>query len=139
MKNKTNKRQNHFLHEKIEKNVYVVQLISFEKNFNQICKFNKTLYDLKQFLRVWFESLTKFLLFLDWISFDAENNVFMKNQTLIIIYVNDLIMINFDLIIINVLKHVLSQRFEMSDLDFCTFYFDMMIFRNRNLRKLILD
>jgi hypothetical protein len=36
-----------FLYEKIEKDVYVVQLIDFEQNVNQICKLNKTLYDLK--------------------------------------------------------------------------------------------
>ncbi len=63
----------------------------------------------------------------------------MKNQTLIVIYVDDLIMIDLDSIVINALKHVLSQRFEMSDIDFCTFYLDMMIFRNRSLRKLIFD
>ncbi len=80
-----------------------------------------------------------FFLFFDYILLDVKNNVFMKNQTLFIIYVDDLIIINFDLIVIIILKHVLNQRFEMSDLDFCTFYLDMMIFRNRNLRKLILD
>jgi hypothetical protein len=48
-------------------------------------------------------------------------------------------MIDLDSIVINALKHVLSQRFEMSDIDFCTFYLDMMIFRNRSLRKLIFD
>ncbi len=61
----------------------------------------------------------------------------MKNQTLIIIYVDDLIIINFDLIIIIVLKHVLNQYFEINDLNFCIFYFDIIIFKNRNLRKLI--
>ncbi len=41
-----------FLYKKIEKDVYVVQSINFEQNVNQICKLNKTLYDLKQFSRV---------------------------------------------------------------------------------------
>ncbi len=36
-----------FLYEKIEKDVYVVQSIDFEQDVNQICKLNKTLYDLK--------------------------------------------------------------------------------------------
>jgi hypothetical protein len=37
-----------FLYDKILENVYVVQLTSFEKSVNQVCKLNKTLYDLKQ-------------------------------------------------------------------------------------------
>jgi hypothetical protein len=36
-----------FLYDKILEDVYVVQLTSFEKNVNQICKLNKILYDLK--------------------------------------------------------------------------------------------
>ncbi len=67
------------LYEKIEKDVYVVQSINFEQNVNQICKLNKTLYDLKQSSRVWFEVLIKFLLSLNYISLNAENNVFIKN------------------------------------------------------------
>jgi hypothetical protein len=53
-----------FLYKKIEKNVYVMQSIDFEQNVNQICKLNKTMYDLKQFSRVWFEVLMKFFFFI---------------------------------------------------------------------------
>ncbi len=106
---------------------------------NQICKLKKPLYDLKQFSRVWFEVLIKFFFSLDYISLNAKNNVFMKNQTLIIIYVDDLIMTNLDSVAIKALKHFLSQWFEMSDFNFCIFYFDMIIFRKRELQKLILD
>ncbi len=128
-----------FLYEKIEKDVYVVQLNDFEQNINQICKINKTLYDLKKFSRVWFEMLIKFLLSLNYTSLNAKSNVFIKNQTLIIIYVDDLIITKFNLNVISILKRALNEWFEMSDLNFCTFYLDMMIFKNRNLRKLILD
>jgi hypothetical protein len=48
-----------FLYDKILENVYVVQLTNFEKNVNQVCKLNKALYDLKQSLRIWFETLIK--------------------------------------------------------------------------------
>jgi hypothetical protein len=37
-----------FLYDKILEDVYVVQLTSFEKKINQVCKLNKVLYDLKQ-------------------------------------------------------------------------------------------
>jgi uncharacterized SAM-dependent methyltransferase len=48
-------------------------------------------------------------------------------------------MTKFDLNVISILKRVLNEQFKMSDLDFCSFYFDMMIFKNRNFRKLILN
>ncbi len=48
-------------------------------------------------------------------------------------------MTRFDFDAISILKRVFNEQFEMSDLDSCTFYFDMIIFKNRNLRNLILD
>jgi hypothetical protein len=81
-----------FLYEKILEDVYVVQFTNFEKNVNQICKLNKALYDLKQSSKVWFETLIKFFFSLSYVSFDVEFNVFMKENIMIVIYVNDLIL-----------------------------------------------
>jgi hypothetical protein len=36
-----------FLYDKILEDIYVVQFTSFEKKFNQVCKLNKILYDVK--------------------------------------------------------------------------------------------
>jgi hypothetical protein len=63
----------------------------------------------------------------------------MKDEIMIIIYVNDLILTEFNLATIFWLKNALNERFEMSDLNSCTYYLDMMIFRNRRLKQLILD
>ncbi len=63
----------------------------------------------------------------------------MKNQTFIAIYVDDLIMTKSNSVAILILKRAFNEQFEISDLDSCTFYLDIMIFKNRNLRKLILD
>ncbi len=63
----------------------------------------------------------------------------MKDDIMIVIYVDDLILTRFNLAAIFWLKNVLNERFEMSDLDSCIYYLDMMIFRNRNLRQLILN
>jgi hypothetical protein len=128
-----------FLYEKILENVYVVQFTSFEQNVNQICKLNKALYDLKQSSRIWFKTLIKFLFFLNYVSLNVEFNVFMKNDIMIVIYVNDLIFTRLNLVAIFWLKNALNERFEMSDLNSCIYYFDMMIFKNRNLKQLILN
>ncbi len=128
-----------FLYDKILEDVYVVQLTSFEQNVNQICKLNKALYDLKQSSRVWFETLAKFLFFLSYVSLNVEFNVFMRDDIMIVIYVDDLILTRLNLAAIFWLKNALNERFEMSDLNSCIYYLDMMIFRNRNLRQLILN
>jgi hypothetical protein len=128
-----------FLYDKILEDVYVVQFTNFEQNINQICKLNKILYDLKQSSRIWFETLIKFLFFLDYVSLNVEFNVFVKDDIMIVIYVNDLIFTKFNLATIFWLKNTLNERFEMSDLNSCIYYFDMMIFKNRNLKQLILN
>jgi hypothetical protein len=98
-----------FLYDKIHENVFVVQLTKFEQEINRICKLNKILYDFKQFSRIWFETLIKFFFFLDYVSLNVEFNVFMKNDIMIVIYVNDLIFTKFDSSIIFWLKNVLKR------------------------------
>jgi hypothetical protein len=58
---------------------------------------------------------------------------------MIIIYVNDLLFTKFDLAIISRLKNALNERFKISDLKFCIYYFDMKIFKNRHFSLLILN
>jgi hypothetical protein len=58
---------------------------------------------------------------------------------MIVIYVNDLIFTKFNLATISWLKNALNERFEMSDLNSCIYYLDMMIFRIRRLKQLILN
>ncbi len=81
----------------------------------------------------------KFLFFFDYVSLNIEFNIFMKNNIMIIIYVNDLIFTKFDFAIIFWLKNVLHERFEMNDLKSCIYYFDIMIIKNRRLKLLILN
>jgi hypothetical protein len=123
-----------FLYDKILENVYVVQLTRFEKKINQVCKLNKILYNLKQSSRIWFETLIKFLFFLNYVSFDVEFNVFIKDDIMIVIYVNDLIFTKFNFVAIFWFKNALNERFKMSDLNSCIYYLDMIIFRNRRLK-----
>jgi hypothetical protein len=100
-----------FLYDKIHEDVYVVQLTKFEQKINQICKLNKALYDLKQFSRIWFETLANFLFFLDYVSLNVEFKVFMKSDIMIVIYVKKLIFTEFNLAIVFWLKNVLNDRF----------------------------
>jgi hypothetical protein len=58
---------------------------------------------------------------------------------MIVIYVNDLIFTKLNLAAIFRFKNVLNERFEINDLNSCIYYFDMMIFRNRRFKQLILN
>jgi hypothetical protein len=58
---------------------------------------------------------------------------------MIVIYVNDLILTRLNLATIFWLKNVLNERFEISDLNSCIYYLDMMIFKNWNLKQLTLN
>ncbi len=92
-----------FWYDKIHENIFVVQLTKFEQEINKICKLNKTSYDFKQFSKVWFETLIRIFLF-DYVSLNVEFNVFMKNDIMIVIYVNNLNFTEFDLAIIILIK-----------------------------------
>jgi hypothetical protein len=52
LKNRADERQNCFFVRQDHENVFVVQLTSFEQKIKQVCKLNKTLYDLKQSSRI---------------------------------------------------------------------------------------
>jgi hypothetical protein len=79
-------------------------------------------------------------IFFSWLCFiECRIQCFMKIDIMIVIYVNHLIFIEFDFAIIFWLKNVLNKRFEMSDLNSCIYYLDMMIFRNRRLKLLNLN
>jgi hypothetical protein len=128
-----------FLYDKIHENVFVKQLTKFEQEINKICKLNKILYNFKQSSKIWFETLIKFLFFFDYVLLNIEFNVFMKNDIMIVIYVNDFIFTKLDSTIIFQLKNVLNERFEMNDLNLCIYYFNMMIFRIRRFKLLSLN
>ena len=43
-----------FLYGNVQETIYVWQFDDFSKDDIKVCKLNKTLYELKQFLRIWY-------------------------------------------------------------------------------------
>ena len=74
------------------------QLIKFalKEYFNKIYKLNKTLYDLKQFPRIWYNTFVKYMKEIDLVLIDVDFSVFinLNIDVIITLYVNDILVID---------------------------------------------
>ena len=131
-----------FLYDLLDENVYVTQSENFVEDSALVCHLIKILYDLKQTSRVWYEIISAFLKKFDLVIFEANHNVFVsKNDKIyVIVYVDDLLIINDDMKFIDFIKKKFDKRFKMIDLNFAQHYFDIEIVRNDDsilLRQII--
>ena len=139
-----------FFYENLNEVVYCEMLIEFEKS-DMICKLRKALYDLKQTSKIWFKTLIEFLKFLKYHVILEDSNVYHhESKVYVVIYVDDLLILEFNRSGIANLKRKLSERFCMIDLDSIAHYLELKIQRNRAtkiirlsqkfyLRKIIVD
>lgn len=85
-----------------------------------VCKLQKSLYGLKQASRAWFEKFTSHILTLDFIACKSDSSLFIRHNgssiTLLLLYVDDIILTGNDSTSISTLKSQLSQVFDMKDL-----------------------
>ena len=131
-----------FLYDFIDIEIYVIQFDEFVVNSKLICHLIKTLYDLKQTFRVWYEIIRNFLKFLKFELTNEDANVFVfKNKKIYIaIYVNDFFIIEFNMNFINNLKKQFDQRFKMIDLKSVQYYLNIEVIRENDnilLRQII--
>src|SRR5436189_2878146 len=78
-----------FLYGLVEEDVYVQQPTGLGDNSGRVCKLNKALYGLKQSPRVWYKTLSNFLISKGFKAIDADNSVFQCGTSYIAIYVDD--------------------------------------------------
>ena len=127
-----------FFYDIVNEKIYVKIFDDYRDSnrFKIICRFRKILYDLKQAFKVWSNTLKKFLKQHDFIFLNVDQNVFCDEKTIIIIYVDDLLIIDLNSKINKNIKTALSKRFQMIDLDFMTHYLDMRLDRDKQQRIL---
>lgn len=70
---------------------------------------------------------------------NANISVFVKNETFIAVYVNDLLIVRLHIPEINSVKKHLSNRFQISDLRLCYYYLGITIRRDRAIRTIYLS
>jgi hypothetical protein len=92
-----------------------------------VCKLNRALYGLKQALRVWYNTLSKYLQELRFKPLDANTSVFYKKGVIIAIYVDDLLITRKDRKEIDALKKALNHGFKISDLGLVNFYLGITV------------
>ena len=102
-------------------------------------KLNKALYGLKQSPRVWYNTLATFLAKQGYHPLDADSSVFCRENTIIAIYVDDLLVAGSSMAEIKTIKVSLNRQFHMTDLGPCHFYLGMEVIRDRPRRTLRLS
>ncbi|XP_074347279.1 uncharacterized protein LOC141686120 [Apium graveolens] len=90
------------------------------ENNNLVCRLKKSLYGLKQSPRLWFHKLSQTLLNLGYIQSKSDHSLFVFHTeskiTLVLVYVDDLLICGNCDAQINYLKQMLSSSFHMKDL-----------------------
>jgi hypothetical protein len=104
-------------------------MFEFEENEDDtfVCKLKRALYDLKQTSKIWYDIIHKFLIDLEFKRSNSDHAVFIKNEIFLIMYVNDLLLVDLNS---NDLQHIqnhLKQRFKMTNLRQLSHYLEMKI------------
>ena len=114
--------KNAFLHGKLEE-VYMLLPPGYHltDNRNQVCKLKKALYGLKQSPRAWFGRFTKAMIELKYHQARGDHTLFIKhgstrNVTILLVYLDDILITGGDCEEIQRLTKALSRQFEMKDL-----------------------
>lgn len=122
-----------------EEPIYIEQPDGFTNGTDNVCLLLKVLYGLRQLLRIWYAILTTYLELAGFTTLDADISVFVKNETFIAVYVDDLLIVRLYILEINSVKKHLSNRFQISDLSLCYYYLGITIRRNRATRTIYLS
>ena len=128
-----------FLYRYIDEKIYMEQPIRADNSTRWVCKLKKTLYVLKQLPQIWYNTLATHLKTPGFESLNADLSVFIKDTTIIAVYMNDLLFSGPEKSAIKILKGQLSERFQMTDLGPCSYYLGMAVTRDQPNRTIQLN
>lgn len=130
--------KNDFLNGDLEEEVYMKVPLGFEMSYDshRICKFKKSLYGLKQSPRTWFDRFTKAMKHVSYEQCQSDHTLFVKHctsgkKTVLIIYVDDIILTEDHIEEIQKLKAFLATKFEIKDLEILRYFLEMEFARSK--------
>ena len=119
---------NVFLNGELKEEVYMVQSPSFVDNskLDFICKLYKALYGLKQAPRAWFTKLKNSLLAWGFSSSLSDSSMFLLRKgtdiIIILIYVDDIIVIGSNIVLVHQMVSSLHSQFAIKDLGILNYF-----------------
>lgn len=141
--------KNAFLNGELEEDVFMDLPPGFNNGGNgRVVKLRKSLYGLKQSPRAWFDRFMKAIKGQGYVQAQTDHTLFYRHKggkvTILIVYVDDIIITGDDIVEITRVKKGLASEFEMKDLGKLQYFLGMEIARNRegisvSQRKYVLD
>ena len=119
-----------FLNNVVEEEVYVEQTLSFETHEREthVCKLKKSMYNLKQEPRTWYDRINSFLSSLGFIKSKADSNLYYKveegNPMILLL---DYLFVTGEDGLIGDTKRKLATEFEMKDLGMMHYFLGMEV------------
>ncbi len=115
-----------FLYGFIDQVVYIELPHSYEL-LNKVALLNKALYGLKQAPHLWYKILHNLLMSLDFCWLDFDHSMFVWNDVIITVYVDDFLLVEKNKSAIQNIKQCLNDTFKMSDLSSVSYYLDIKV------------
>uniref|UniRef100_A0A2N9H6I0 Integrase catalytic domain-containing protein n=1 Tax=Fagus sylvatica TaxID=28930 RepID=A0A2N9H6I0_FAGSY len=126
---------NAFLHGDLDEEVYMTPPPGYcPKGETRVCRLRKSLYGLKQASRNWFFKLTTVLLDAGFTQSQADHSLFTlvstTSITIVLVYVDDILVAGNDLSQIETFKHALSTNFKTKDLGPLKYFLGLEVARS---------
>jgi Reverse transcriptase (RNA-dependent DNA polymerase) len=125
--------KNAFLQRVLEEEVYMLIPPGHkeENNSNFVCKLKKSIYGLKQSPRAWYEKLSSYLISCGFITSKADSSLFVNldkyDTTIILVYVDNIIITGNNLEKIRQVKKQLRKNFDIKDLGLLKYFLGIEI------------
>jgi hypothetical protein len=142
--------KNVFLHDDLQEEVYmeISPGCSKSNTAGKVCRLRKSLYDLKQSPRAWFDRCRRALCGMGYKQCNGDHTVFYRHSerriTILAVYVDDIVITEDDAIEIRHLMDTLSEQSEVKDLGQLKYFLGIKIARSPkgiflSQRKYVLD